>query len=128
MTITTLKLKGHLGPAAVAKVEMGITEKVVALSEKSDRAIIDLQDLAYTWTPRIRLLLPAIQQFQKRRGEFATVRSHDNPANKRLITVDVASHRNMVEAADVTDGKTPPSLQPVLHSCRIPTGIEAQEG
>ncbi len=127
MTITTLKLKGHLGSAAAAKVVMGFTKIAEALSEKSDKAIMDLQDLTYTWTPGIRMLLPAIQQFHKRGGEFATVRPYDNPANKRPITVDVASHQNMVEAAEATDGQAPPSLQPVLHSCRIPAEIEVQE-
>jgi hypothetical protein len=127
MTITTLKLKGHLGSVAAAKVELGSTENGEALIEKSGRVIINLQDLVYTWTPDIRMLLPATQQFQKRSGEFATVRPYDNTANKRLITIGVGSHRNMVEAAEVTDGQAPPSLQPVLHSCRIPTETEVQK-
>ncbi|MEI6540859.1 MAG: STAS domain-containing protein [Planctomycetota bacterium] len=100
MTITTLKLKGRLGSAAAAKLETGFATEAGAITEKGDKAIIDLQDLVYISSLGIRMLVLAIKQFHKRGVEFATVRPRDNAANELLISVDLASHLNMVEDAE----------------------------
>jgi hypothetical protein len=42
MTIDTLKLEGRVDSAAAAKLEVGFAAKAGALTEKSDKAIIDL--------------------------------------------------------------------------------------
>ena len=105
MTVTTLKLEGRLDSAAAAKLETGFTAKAGALTEKTDKAIIDLNDLVYISSLGIRMLVSAIKQFKQRGVEFVTVRPRDNTANELLITVDLASHLNMVESAEAARAK-----------------------
>ena len=100
MKITTLKLEGRLDSATASKLEAGFAAKAGALTEKSDKAIIDLNELVYISSLGIRMLVSAIKQFKQRGIEFATVRPRDNSANELLITVDLASHLNMVEDAE----------------------------
>jgi len=100
MTITTLKLEGRVDSAAASKLETGFTARAGALTETGDKAIIDLHDLVYISSLGIRMLVSAIKQFKQRGVEFATVRPRDNTANELLITVDLASHLNMVEDAE----------------------------
>lgn len=105
MKITTLKLEGRLDSAAAAKLETGFEAKAGALTDKADKAIIDLQDLVYISSLGIRMLVSAIKQFHKRGVEFATVRPRDNTANELLITVDLAAHLNMVEDAEAAQAR-----------------------
>ena len=105
MTVTTLKLEGRLDSAAVAKLETGFAARAGALTDKSDKAIIDLNDLVYISSLGIRMLVSAIKQFKQRGVEFVTVRPRDNTANELLITVDLASHLNMVESAEAARAK-----------------------
>lgn len=100
MAITTLKLEGRLDSAAASKVEAGFAAKADALTATGDKAIIDLHDLVYISSLGIRMLVTAIKQFKKRGVEFVTVRPRDNTAQELLITVDLASHLNMVEDAE----------------------------
>lgn len=105
MTITTLKLEGRLDSAAASKVETSFAARAGALTEKTDKAIIDLQDLVYISSLGIRLLVSAMKQFRQRGVEFVTVRPRDNTANELLITVDLASHLNMVEDAEAAHAR-----------------------
>ena len=100
MTITTLKLEGRIDSAAASKLEAGFAAKTGTVVEKSDKAIIDLNDLVYISSLGIRMLVSAIKQFKQRGVEFVTVRPRDNTASELLITVDLASHMNMVEDAE----------------------------
>lgn len=100
MAVTTLKLEGRLDSAAASRVEAGFAAKAGALTEKTDKAIIDLHDLVYISSLGIRMLVSAIKQFKQRGVEFVTVRPRDNTAQELLITVDLASHLNMVEDAE----------------------------
>lgn len=105
MNITTLKLEGRIDSTAAARIETGFAAKAGALTEKSDKAIIDLHDLVYISSLGIRMLVSAIKQFKQRGVEFVTVRPRDVTANELLITVDLASHLNMVEDAEAAHEK-----------------------
>lgn len=100
MRTATLKLEGRLDSATVAKLETEFAAKAGALTDKGDRAIIDLQDLVYISSLGIRMLVTTIKRFHRLGVAFATVRPRDNTANELLITVDLASHLNMVEDAE----------------------------
>ena len=100
MTIDTLRLEGRVDSAAAAKLEAGFAARAGALTEKSDKAIIDLQDIVYISSMGIRLLVSALKQFKRRGVRFVTIRPRDNTANELLITVDLAQHLNMVEDAE----------------------------
>jgi anti-anti-sigma factor len=100
MTIDTLKLEGRVDSTAAAKLEAGFAAKAEALADKSDKAIIDLQDLVYISSMGIRLLVSALKQFKRRGVEFVTIKPRDNTANELLLTVDLAQHLNMVEDAE----------------------------
>jgi len=100
MTITTLKLEGRLDSAAATRAEPAFADQVEVVAEKKDKAIIDLQDLVYISSVGLRMLVSTIKQFKKRGIAFATVRPRDRAANELLLTVDLASHLNMVEDAE----------------------------
>ena len=97
MTVTTLKLEGRIDSAAAAKVETGFSASAGALTEKCDKAIIDLQEMIYLSSMGIRLLVSTIKQFRQRGVEFATVRPRDNSANEILLIANLTDHLNMVE-------------------------------
>lgn len=105
MIIDTLKLEGRVDSAAAAKLEAGFSEKAEALTDKNDKAIIDLQDLVYISSMGIRLLVTALKQFKRRGVEFVTIKPRDNTANELLITVDLAQHLNMVDDADAAQAR-----------------------
>lgn len=97
MTITTLKLEGRVDTAAAAKAELGFSARAGALTQKGDKAIIDLQDVIYLSSMGIRLLVSTIKQFRQRGVDFATVRPRDNLANEILIVASLTDHLNVVE-------------------------------
>lgn len=97
MAVTTLKLEGRVDTAAAARVEMGFSAQAGALTKKSDKAIIDLQEMIYLSSMGIRLLVSTIKQFRQRGVEFATVRPRDNSANEILLVANLTDHLNMVE-------------------------------
>ena len=105
MSIDTLKLEGRVDSAAAAKLEAGFSAKAGALTDKGDKAILDLQDLIYISSMGIRLLVSALKQFQRRGIEFVTIKPRDNTANELLITVDLAQHLNMVEDAEAAHAR-----------------------
>lgn len=97
MTITTLKLEGRVDSAVAARVEPGFSATAGTLTKKSDKAIIDLQEMIYLSSMGIRLLVSTIKQFRQRGVEFATVRPRDNSANEILVIANLTDHLNMVE-------------------------------
>lgn len=97
MTVTTLKLEGRVDTAAAAKAELGFSAKAGALTEKKDKAIIDLQEMIYISSMGIRLLVTTIKQFRQRGVEFVTVRPRDDTANEILTVANLTDHLNLVE-------------------------------
>ena len=97
MTVTTLELEGRVDTAAAAKVESGFSAKAGALTQKNDKAIIDLREVIYLSSMGIRLLVSTIKQFRQRGVEFVTVRPRDNLANEILVVANLTDHLNMVE-------------------------------
>lgn len=92
-----LKLKGRLDSAAAASLEAEFAAETAAVTGKTNKAIIDLQELVYISSRGIRILLTAIKQLHKNGVAFATVRPRDRTANELLLDVDLASYLNMVE-------------------------------
>lgn len=92
-----LKLEGRLDSAAAANLEAKFVAETAAVSGRSNKAIIDLQELVYISSRGIRILLTAIKQLHKNGVAFATVRPRDRTAHELLIDVDLASYLNMVE-------------------------------
>ena len=97
MTVTTLKLEGRVDTAAAAKVEVGFSAKAGALTQKNDKAIIDLQEVIYLSSMGIRLLVSTIKQFRQREVEFVTVRPRDSMASEILVVANLTDHLNLVE-------------------------------
>lgn len=97
MPVTTLELEGRVDAAAAEKVELGFSAKAGALTQKGDKAIIDLREVVYLSSMGIRLLVSTIKQFRQRGVEFATVRPRDNLANEILLVSSLTDHLNMVE-------------------------------
>lgn len=97
MPVTTLELEGRVDTAAAAKLELGFSAKAEALTQKGDKAIIDLREVVYLSSMGIRLLVSTIKQFRQRGVEFATVRPRDTLANEILLVSSLTDHLNMVE-------------------------------
>jgi len=97
MPVTTLELEGRVDTAAAAKVELGFSAQAGALTQKGDKAIIDLREVVYLSSMGIRLLVSTIKQFRQRGVEFATVRPRNNLVNEILLVSSLTDHLNMVE-------------------------------
>lgn len=97
MSIKILELEGRVDTSKVANLELDFSAKAGSLTQKGDKAIIDLQELIYISSMGIRLLVSTIKQFRQRGVEFATVRPRDNMANEILLVANLTDHLNMVE-------------------------------
>lgn len=98
MSVTTLKLEGRLDTAALARTEVPFAARAGALTKPGDKAILDLQDLAYISSLGIRLLVTTLKQFRQRGVAFVTIAPRDATARDILQVADLTAHLNMVDS------------------------------